>query len=92
MKRATQRTSLHPKINDKLVMRAESKGRTVSNLIAEYVTDGLSDGRYVLKGLSPELEAEMLAGAKKENRTPENFIETALKVYLKRVEYVPIYH
>ena len=73
-------------------MRAESKGRTVSNLIAEYVTDGLSDGRYVLKGLSSELEAEMIAGAKKENRSVENFIETALKVYLKRVEYVPIYH
>ena len=75
-------------------MRAAAKKNknSVSGQIAEYVADGVADGRYVLKGLSSELEAEMIAGAKKENRSVENFIETALKVYLKRVEYVPIYH
>ena len=75
-------------------MRAAAKKNknSVSGQIAEYVADGVADGRYVLKDLPLELEAEMIAGAKKENRSVENFIETALKVYLKRVEYVPIYH
>ena len=73
-------------------MKAKSKGRTISNLISELVSDGLAPGRYVLKGLDPDLEAEMIKAAKKENRDVENFIETALKVYLKRVEYVPILH
>ena len=92
MIRVTQRTSLHPQVNEKLVMKAKSKGRTISNLISELVSDGLAPGRYVLKGLDPDLEAEMIKAAKKENRDVENFIETALKVYLKRVEYVPILH
>ena len=92
MKRVTQRTSLHPQVNEKLVMSAESKGRTIYNLISELVSEGLAPGRYVLKGVNPELEAELIESAKKENRSVENFIETALKVYLKRIEYVPIYH
>ncbi len=92
MKRVTQRTSLPPNIDEKLQEVADKNQRTISNQIAEFVKDGVSPGRYVVKDLDPELEAEMVASAKKENRSVENFIETAVKVYLKRIEYVPIYH
>lgn len=92
MDREVRRTSLPPNVDEKLVEIADKNQRTISNQIAEFVKDGVSPGRYVVKGLDPELEAEMVAAAKKENRNVENFIETALKVYLKRVEYVPILH
>ena len=92
MDRVVRRTSLPPNVDEKLQEIADENQRTLSNQIAEFVKDGVSPGRYVLKGLDPELEAEMIASAKKENRSVENFIETALKVYLKRIEYLPIFH
>ena len=92
VERITEHTSLHPVVDEKMRAIAKENGRTVSGQISEFVTEGVKEGRYVLKDLNPELEAEMIASAKKENRNVENFIETALKVYLKRIEYVPIYH
>ena len=91
MERVTKHTSLHPTVAEKLEEAAKKNHRTVSNQIAELVKDGVTDGRYVIKGLAPELEGEMIASAKKENRSPENLIETALKMYLNRVEYLPFF-
>lgn len=92
MERITEHTSLHPTVDEKMRAIAKENKRTVSGQIAEFVADGVVDGRYVLKDLPPDLEKEMIESAKKENRTPENFIETALKLYLKRIEYVPVFH
>jgi len=92
MKRVVQSTSLHPKVDEKLQEIAQANEKTVSGQIAEFVKDGVSEGRYVIKYLDPDLEAELIESAKKESRSPENLIEIALKVYLKRIQYVPVFH
>ena len=92
MERVVRRTSLHPLTDKKLEVIAKDNQRTISNQIAEFINDGVADNRYVIKDLPEDLRAEMIAAAKKENRSVENFIETAIRVHLKRVEYVKVFH
>lgn len=91
MERVVRKTSLHPGVDEKLEKLAKKNGRKISNQIAVLVKNGVDDDCHFIRDLGEEVETQLLEAAKKENRDVDNVIETAIKVYLNRAEYVRVF-